>query len=108
MLLKPEERDFKTRVWQNLNKDWLEEQTERKRKKKELIKKQKSFEIITHSSQVSQSVQANSAGVMTPASDQQDKGFILNSFLLKEKLTEAEQQQQSEFAVPQQKMKSPI
>jgi len=39
MFLKPEERDFKTRVWQNLNKDWLEDQTERKRKKTELIKK---------------------------------------------------------------------
>jgi hypothetical protein len=23
MLLKPDERDFKTRVWNNLNKDWI-------------------------------------------------------------------------------------
>ncbi len=36
MLLKPDERDFKTRVWNNLNKDWIIEQKERKRKKKQL------------------------------------------------------------------------
>ena len=36
MLLKPDERDFKTRFWNNLNKDWIIEQKERKRKKKQL------------------------------------------------------------------------
>jgi hypothetical protein len=50
MILKPEERDFKTRVWNNLNKEWLEDQQERKRKKKEMKKKQKTYEIITNSS----------------------------------------------------------
>jgi hypothetical protein len=39
MLLKPDERDFKTRVWNNLNKDWIIDQKERKRKKKLLQKK---------------------------------------------------------------------
>lgn len=39
MILKPEERDFKTRVWNNLNKDWIKDQKERKRKKKEIQKK---------------------------------------------------------------------
>lgn len=36
MLLKPDERDFKTRVWNNLNKDWIIEQKEKKRQKKQL------------------------------------------------------------------------
>lgn len=89
MILKPEERDFKKRVWQNLNKDWLEDQQERKRKKKELSKKAKQLEIITHSSQVSQSVQANSAGVMTPDSNT-NHGFVLNSFLLEKKLLDTD------------------
>ena len=106
MILKPEERDFKTRVWNNLNKEWLEDQQERKRKKKEMKKKQKTYEIITNSSQISQSAHANSAGAITP--DSQSQGFVLNSFLLEKKLMEnAEGQEQAAFAVPVTR-KSPI
>lgn len=38
MILSKEEREFKTRVWNHLNKDWISEQKVKKRKKKEMAK----------------------------------------------------------------------
>ena len=42
MILTKKERGLKIRIWNNLNKEWLTEQNERKRKKKEQAKKIKS------------------------------------------------------------------
>lgn len=39
MILNKEEREFKTRVWNNLNREWLTEQKKRKREKKEQAKR---------------------------------------------------------------------
>ena len=48
MLLNSQERDFKARVWTNLNKQWLVEQKEKKRIKKQEIKARKALKT-THS-----------------------------------------------------------
>ena len=116
MLLKPDERDFKTRVWNNLNKDWIIDQKERKRKKKLLQKKQK-YQTLTNSSQISQSAAANSAGVMTPDNTTQ-LNFVLNQALLEKKLLDNSNYdvnsgsetplQTNLFIQPKQLTKSPI
>lgn len=50
MILNKEEREFKTRVWNNLNREWLTEQKKRKREKKEQAKRIKSMQTATISS----------------------------------------------------------
>ena len=47
MILNKEEREFKTRVWNNLNREWLTEQKKRKREKKEQAKRIKSMQTAT-------------------------------------------------------------
>jgi len=38
MILNEQERKLKTRLWNNLHKDWIVEQKEKKRKQKEIEK----------------------------------------------------------------------
>ena len=45
MILKKEERDFKARLWQNLNSDWLKTQKKRRRDQKAQVKKIKQKQI---------------------------------------------------------------
>ena len=50
MILDKNERDFKSRLWNNLNREWITEQNEKKRKKKEHAKKIKRDQQLTNSS----------------------------------------------------------
>ena len=52
MILKKDEREFKSRVWNNLNREWLTLQNEKKREKKEAAKRIKQMQNATISSQV--------------------------------------------------------
>ena len=68
MILSEKERNLKTRIWNNLNKEWLTEQNEKKRKKKEQAKKVKSQIMATSS--IAQSMISEGDGL--PIEDSQN------------------------------------
>ena len=50
MILNPQERDFKARIWTNLNKAWLLDQKTKKRQQKALRKQMKATNSVLSSS----------------------------------------------------------